>query len=492
MEDIRIEDKKMSESFEVRGYWGTNSKLNEIKTFGTLKYSKDGIVLEILGQLNENINNFYDEKFESIYGFTVKGEFISLYNCNPMSETFNAPGLTIHEYSIDSFLVGGFHSINNIYFNDSDVYLSNFNKWLDKRYISISLDNKDGIITKGSCTVDTENCKKDLFSINFENEGFIINEQFRFKNHYGLDNANLNGVGYLNFITKEVENLEYQFKNFNKIRKLISFLCNSPIYFDRIHIKADKLKDYEGNDYPEHHKLAYFFRQIGDITNNNYTVFLKYTDVKSNISHIFNKWIDNSEKIIPIFDLISSDLYMNYYEETVFLDCARALEAFHREFIDDSFEEDCAYSQKIDNYKEVLKDFISKNIDDKYQNYFSEKINYPDNINFMKRLKGILSTLNDTTKKQLIKKSGKSMSKSKSSLEIKIVSTRNYFTHKDERLKTDPNVVHDSLKLKAMSCQMKCICIILIGKYLGIDEDIIVEKLKNSSMQSIINDYWIN
>ena len=84
------------------------------------------------------------------------------------------------------------------------------------------------------------------------------------------------------------------------------------------------------------------------------------------------------------------------------------------------------------------------------------------------------------------------MSKSKSSLERKIVDTRNYFTHKDERSKSKPNVVHDSFKLKAISYLMKCICIIFIGKYIGIDEEVITEKLRNSSMQSIINDYWIN
>ncbi|ETJ01722.1 MAG: hypothetical protein Q619_VDC00080G0001, partial [Veillonella dispar DORA_11] len=200
MEDIKIKDRSMSEIFEVRGYWGINRKIDELEVFGTLKYSKDGIVLELLGKLNHKIDDFYDEKFDSIYGFTVSGEFISLYNCNPMNEKVNMPGLIIHEYSIDSFLVGGFHSINDIYFNDSDVYLSNFNKWLGKRYINISLENKDGRITKNSYTIDTESCKRNLFSINFENKSFTINEQFKFKNYHGLDNVNLNGVAYLNFI----------------------------------------------------------------------------------------------------------------------------------------------------------------------------------------------------------------------------------------------------------------------------------------------------
>ncbi|VYU19131.1 hypothetical protein [Intestinibacter bartlettii] len=492
MEDIKIKDRSMSEIFEVRGYWGINRKIDELEVFGTLKYSKDGIVLELLGKLNHKIDDFYDEKFDSIYGFTVSGEFISLYNCNPMNEKVNMPGLIIHEYSIDSFLVGGFHSINDIYFNDSDVYLSNFNKWLGKRYINISLENKDGRITKNSYTIDTESCKRNLFSINFENKSFTINEQFKFKNYHGLDNVNLNGVAYLNFITEKTENLAYQFESFNKIRKLISFLSNKPIYFDMIHIKPDQLKDYEGKEYSNHHKLAYFFRQIGDITNDNYINFLKYTDISSNINDIFNKWINNSEKIIPIYDLISADSYMNYYEETVFLDSARALEVFHRELIGDSCEEDYIYSEKINYYKNILKDFIIKDIDDEYQEYFLDRINYPDNVNFTRRLREILNILNDTTKNQFIKRNNKSLSKSKSSLERKIVDTRNYFTHKDERSKTKPNVVHNTLKLKAISSLMKCICIILIGKYIGIDEDIMVEKLKNSSMQSIINDYWIN
>lgn len=86
--------------------------------------------------------------FESIYGFTISGEFISLYDCNPLNEKVNMPGLIIHEYSIGSFLVGWFHRINDIYFNDSYVYLSNFNQWLSNRYINISLDNKYGRIIK--------------------------------------------------------------------------------------------------------------------------------------------------------------------------------------------------------------------------------------------------------------------------------------------------------------------------------------------------------
>lgn len=65
---------------------------------------------------------------------------------------------------------------------------------------------------------------KNLFTINVENKGFTINKKFRFKNHQGLNNINLNEVGYLNFITEKTENLDYQFKNFNEIRKLISYL----------------------------------------------------------------------------------------------------------------------------------------------------------------------------------------------------------------------------------------------------------------------------
>ncbi|WP_148550675.1 HEPN domain-containing protein [Paraclostridium bifermentans] len=479
MEDIMITSKKMSDTFEVRGIW--SKSLNELDKgiSGILKYSSDKITLELIGKISSgeiDLGVESDENFDgSIYGVTVKGEYITLYDCFCSKSTMHFPGIEVESYVVNSLLVGGLHNKKELVFKESSVYFSNLVEWLGRPLAKQNMHEH----MKLSYEIDRNEMNNNLMVINIPEEGITIKEGYKMTTSYNLDRIDISSDRCLSFTTCESETLEKQLDNIQKVRKLISFLMNGSVYIEKINIISSELKDYEGKSYNKNHKFSYFFNQRVECEEIKcHEQLLTYKDVKKDIEFIFNQWFKVYENICEAYDLICDYEYKKSYNENVFLNYARSIEVLHRNLMEDI--ENSSRDASIEQNCEDIINYINTNIDEKNRKYFIDRVLYQAETAFFKRVEYSCKNIDDYILEDLIKSPKKSLRKSISSFSTKVSKTRNYLTHKDSKRYADSAVIKEPINQMVVAYKIKIIVIILIGKYIGIDEVKMSKKLKNS------------
>ena len=482
MDDIKIKDKKMSDTFEVRGIWSKSIDELEKGVSGVLKYSPEKITLELLGELTTDIDNHFDG---CIYGFTVRGEYVTLYDCFRSGTESNFPGIQTELYIVNRLLVGGLHREDEILFKNSYVYFSNLVEWLGKSIVNHNVDGN----MKHTYEVDKDKIKSDLINIKIPSIGLNIQEGYTITHRSHIDKIDVISDRYFKFATDNTASLKIQLENIQKIRKLISFLIKGPIHIERIEIVPSELKDYEGKLYDKRHTYLYFAIQtVNKKILKWHEQLFTYNDISENIEDIFNKWIEGYENIGECYDLISTDMHKSEYDENVFLDCARAIEAFHRNIMEDVLKP--AKDSNIELYCEAIKSYIYDNIpEEEYREYFIDRITYEGETTFAKRITHIFECIDTDISKDIIKQRNKNLKRSISSFSTKVSKTRNYLTHKDYKKYDDPAVIKDPVKQLVTTYQMKMIVIILIGSYIGIDEIKLFEHLSRSNLYHTMKMY---
>lgn len=485
MEDIKIKSKKMSDTFEVRGIWSNSIEKLDNGISGILKYSPENITLELIGSITESLDLSEDNSFDGyIYGYTVRGEFITLYDCFCSNSESNFPGIKTEVYTVNSILVGGLHKKDEISFRNSYIYFSNLSEWLGKGIVNWNIIND----MKHVYEIDRDKIERNLISINIPSIGLTIKEGYIITQKNYVDKIDVISDRYFRFTTDASESLKIQLENMHKIKQLISFLINGPIHVEKIEIVPEELKNWEGNSYNKNHTFSYFARQsISKKVLKWHEQLFTYNDISESIEEIFNNWILNYDNIGECYDLICTNLYQNKYDENMFLDFARAMEVFHRNVLEGAMKPN--NDDKIDQCREELIKYINTNIDENYRDYFLDRILYEGEITFAKRIVNTLSELDEKIPNDIIKKKKKSIKKSINSFSIKVSKTRNYLTHKDNKKYDDSAVIKEPIKQLAVSYQMKIIVIILIGSYIGIDQTKLLEHISRSNIYRTMKMY---
>lgn len=490
MEDIKIKDKKMSDTFEVRGIWSKSIDGLHKGVSGVLKYSPGNITLELIGEISVDLDDLKDLSIDKnsfdgcIYGFTVKGEYVTLYDCFCSRLSNNFPGIKTELYVVNSLLVGGLHKKEEISFKNSYVCFSNLTEWLGKGIVDHNIEGN----MKHTYEINRDKIENNLTNINISSLGLTIQEGYTIIHKSHTDKIDVTSDRYFKFTTDDVVVLKIQLENIQKIKKLIGFLINGPIHTEKIEIVPIGMKDYKGNPYDQRHRFLYFAMQnINKKVLKWHEQLFTYDDISKNIEQIFNNWIEGYENIGECYDLINTNLYTNKYDDNVFLDCARAMEVFHRNIFGDVIKP--AKDKEIEKHCEELLKYINTNVEENYRSYFLDRILYESEPTFAKRIIHILENLDQNIPYNIVKSKGKNLKKSINSFSIKVSKTRNYLTHKDAKKYDDPAVIKEPIKLVSVTCQIKVIVIILLGSYIGIDEIKLLEHLSRSDIYRTMKMY---
>ncbi|MCU5357331.1 hypothetical protein OCA19_16100, partial [Bacillus cereus] len=134
MKSINMMNQSMIDEFEVEGLWYKPST-PEYKVHGKLLYSHKEATLNLFGSLNDDVNDlssFNDtfRTFETIYGETLEGEFVTLFNIHQTSSVARFSGYDSESYGFNFFIVGGhFANHDELVFNEAcfnSTYLESF------------------------------------------------------------------------------------------------------------------------------------------------------------------------------------------------------------------------------------------------------------------------------------------------------------------------------------------------------------------------------
>ncbi|MFS0637299.1 HEPN domain-containing protein [Mesobacillus foraminis] len=468
------------DEFQIKGYWWLPSS-NE-KVSGILFYKHDKIELELIGRLHSDDelegSRFFGRKnssHECILGFTDKGEEITLIDAINSNFSISAPGFATETYSINLFIVGGhYENSNNIMFHSMSFFPTNFTKWLGKIPFKQSHLFEDEVF-KGVEKIEFP--KPSMFSEYVKSIDSVIEETYNsyLKGDYTKDIHWLYEGG-LKIVPNDLMSLEWFEKKMFSLRNLLTLFMGIPTYFEKIIYHGDEYSLEGREDKKFRKKHALFFKQNEIRLPKKYNihdVMINYGDIKDNLGFVFNNWFSKHEDLKTVLDLYFSDFYSKMYLESKFLNAVQTLEIYHRTLGEGTIMD----YEKYEKYCLELKELIQPKFEADFVDLIEGKLTHGNEITLSKRIKALINKLSDENKRKLF---GNSDSRNK--FVQQLVDTRNYLTHYDKSNKKtvleEPNDLYIAIE------KLKGIATIIIFKELGVDEELIINKILDNKRYS--------
>ncbi|MBP1908435.1 HEPN domain-containing protein [Methanolobus bombayensis] len=407
------------DSFEMKGTWWLPTK-EEDKVSGILQFnSSDGGSLELIGsfQYETKILNSQNAlvNHDIILGL-VGGRKVTCYKCLHIEQSDNATFKVL-------FIFDGYHFFEeeDICFDEILVSYSNLDYWLSE-FPSFFNDffrkNNDGKASI-SLNCDLERKKEKLY----ESSELTLSLISKLLIKPSTRSLLLKQDSYFEFALNEAVHFNYLMEGvLFDLRNFLSLALDIPVY--PISITGKK----------KNHKITHFetkkdiYLDIKVFYETNPTlekvkdsnILFTYKDLKDKSNLCFSSWFRISKELKPIINLYCGNLYSSeMYLEFKFLGLAQAIESYHRKCFRGTYLESAEEFQEI---YFILSESIRQNVEEPVTNTFINKLGYLNQHTFKKRIRTILSCLND---KDLLKWK----SKERDSFAQYIGNHRDTFTH---------------------------------------------------------------
>ncbi len=260
-------------------------------------------------------------------------------------------------------------------------------------------------------------------------------------------------------------NYEQAMKNVSFINQLYSFLLNNILNYKELclHITNPSTQDLQ--------KVQVYFHQRIASTNSRYLI--NYNEIEDIFPRSLNEFDTLYSKLEKILSGHLNSSFKKFFEVDDFLQAARNLEVFSRNFYNVESDLPDNYSQT----KETLLENLNQIKDPDLIRFFENKISFIGEISLNKKLKKLIQSIPPELKTSLFKLPNKSPSRSIEKFCQTVADTRNYYTHGDNISKYD-NAINDMKELHTIYMKMRCLMDILILKTLKIDEEKIINTIK--------------
>jgi hypothetical protein len=411
---------------QYQGYWWIPS-LPDQKVSGNLVIQTNGeIELNTIGNLTELPQGAIADailkewsKVPVILGFSTNGKNITLVDCLCLGNKISFPGITTSKFIASTMLVGlHFQSANELKFSSIETVITGFDEWLGiyGHKVTYCLNHEDSELESAQITyrlppaIDTEIDEKLSLKVDFcVTIPAIITRDISFhqKAYLKLNSA------------KSMHLTDWQ----KLLFKLCNFLCLATN--ERVAIKSANLDTPPiiGNQTDKSISQIQTYYKSGldqpsvDKFNIQKMLFC-YEDIANEIGAILNIWLTSYTTIEPVFNLYFALIHKDdLYIENMFLNLVQGLETLHRRTTNNSVLPNSEHQERI---KRILESVSVE--DDK--TWLEERLKYSNEPPLRRRIKDLIEPF-----KELF-----GSNKIRNSLILKIVDTRNYFTHYDQSL----------------------------------------------------------
>ncbi|MTW86474.1 hypothetical protein F3157_12500 [Virgibacillus dakarensis] len=466
--DAKITKFTMLDDYEVQGvWWLPGNKKDELS--GNL-YSEGGkICLDILGSFSEFLDDDTPE-CNYIHGFTVKGEEITLIDNFKISERFNMPGIPHQRFAVNSFIVGGhFTEINQVEFKSVNVASTHLTNWFNRRPFNKEqkLDDESKMISDTTSFIKPE--------VNTFYSPYLDAE---ISSHYFFKTSG-NFVEYMSYLYTESfkitptdwKSYEWFEEKIYSLNKLLTLLINEPTHIKKVVFEGDyeNFKTPDGIQIRKKYHLYFRQRVMEEKKLEPHKMLFTFRDLKANFEKIMNNWFEREVYLKNAYNLYFSDFFnRNSDLETKFLNAAQTLEVYHRSQGYGKLFSD----EEKDNYLYIVNEAIDKLVPSEIKDEINKKLKHFNEYSLLKRLKDIVDNLNDDTLSYLFKSKGKAKS-----FMSKVVDTRNYLTHYEEKGKGRR---FKGIELYHATNLLKVLSGIQLFKELGLEEKVVLNAIKNN------------
>lgn len=512
MAGIQLLKKSLHDEFEVRGYWWIPGSKENVP--GTLIRNENGTTLEIFGKLEETnqlivrriiskeeslsgenlsleagaeteaeikIEEESDTEAEIeaekndgrlpevIWGFTEKGEEITIYSYDLANSKMNFPGFQVESYDVSEFLVGR-HVLtpNELELESVSVEFTYMAKWLEVYALHSSPIFKDGrAVGQQLQTVDPSNMNVEISAIDaiLENTG-IFNTRTDWH-----EKADLSFTSLFKLTANTSKDFEWYVDKIFSTQKLLTLLTGNSIYAKSISFKGvEETEVIVGRERQVKKDYKWFYDQINElemkekIKPHDFTI--QYPEISELFPVIVNNWFEKESYLDVVYDLFTNEFYKTMNLTSTFLNYVQAIEVYHRRSYDGKIINDADY----EIFQEMMREFIENEAPKELKPKLLGSLPYGNERTLNYRLKDLARSLQPKTKVFLFN-SGKS---APTSLFQRIIDTRNYLTHYDPNNK---NIIEVEDRYYAINI-LKAFVTVLLFKEIGMDEEFILNKLR--------------
>lgn len=442
----------MLEDFCYEGIWWLPDD-HEYKISGSLEFKAGhSITLRLSGIFRYKKGVYL--KPEIILGRTKNNEKITLFET---IETNWHRNFLSHEEPPETELLGdstfvsnyvfvGEHFTNKDRINFHSIYISftYLEQWLSPK-APLSLEFiEDGNVVKF----------KHLENYNIYINA--INSTLSIHDSLGSDgdrwtNLNLTHISYLKITPENIKELEWHMKLVYNIENLLTLLIGSPVYAKALIAEGDEIQQFKERGISKRTEIKIYSilpdpkirpeKYLWDMRS-TFPKLVNYQN-KDYLNIIINNWFDKQALLQPVCELFFSNYYNpSMYPHVCFLSLLQALEAFHRRIYGGKYLSDNEYKPICD----TIVNAIPSSIEDSFRESLRNKIIYGNEFSLRKRLLEFTKTKKVSWFELTIGKDKKLVSK--------IVATRNYLTHYDDKSKKGifeyGDILHMNEKLNAL------------------------------------------
>ena len=442
MDNMKFKDYTWNKEFEIKGYFSERSDdiVSKDNLSGILHYSPSEIVLELFGGFEEEsgISFGFGKCLEKIYGFSSNGNILILNTYGEPMVHSSSPGFPITRYRVKNF------KIYSVLYNELENYdyssealkdlineldseeikeyrfsFEHIEEWIEKSLVTVKYGEHQTIFESALSEYQPTKVLIRSLGMNFEDVAIL---------HSSYTTTSFTSDYFIKLISADL-NIRY-FDEFyqasHKFKEFIEILSNIPLSFTSIEflvlykmIDGKRMPLIKGKFFVQHSRKSQKWKSYSQQD-------ISLRALEDSFEHILNHWFDKSEELEFIVRQFSKNLHGDLYLEDQLVDAIRNLEVYSRNF--KNFKNPKCLSDVEEKARQSLFDFINTHLLEEVRRKFRNKLKFNQKEpNLAERLKNLFDSIDELNLSKIFSNSEREL------LIIKLIQTRNYYTHGDSK-----------------------------------------------------------
>jgi len=334
----------MNDSFAYKGFfWLPNFPQNKIA--GLLKYEpQEYIELDLIGTFGKDLN--IGIRHHEIVNGILGNRLVALYNVDEKYRSYNLGGSGFSNYRV-GYIFLDIHAdkISDLKFHKLTSEFDYLEEWINKNEsFKINYDQKNyevKIAYKPPTPIIANigrqlNCRLDFYS---EGPTILIGKYQK--------EAHIKQITVISIESKRKIDFDLLLEYLEHYQRFVSIAAQEPVRIKNIYfyIKSKKINE------PHKVPVVFLSKKVFRKKKDNITAadfLFTYDRIEDLYENLLNRWFAKKEKLDISLNSFFNTLYSPIFNVDIFLNTVKALEAYHREFIN----KDNVY--QIDRYAELF------------------------------------------------------------------------------------------------------------------------------------------
>ena len=456
----------LSDKFSLKGHWWLPGAPDRA-VGGTLEYDPDGDNrLDLDGTFRETPTGEYRAlSAPVVLGQSLDGKACTIVDVHETGFRPCAPGVTTSSFLYSKLFVGSeFVDPQGAVFESVLASLTDLPGWLHREPFEIESSSH---ATKTPSIVSTYKMPEEV-SIPIRSLQASIRFQSRVSTSREYQKCAVRHEEFVCIRPKKKQSLEWFLEAVFRLRMLLSLLVGRPANITAIKLctKKRKLPNLGNKLYREYLDLC--LKQVGTSVSRSLfpqEIPFAYPSIRKKIRPIFEAWYDKVELLRTTYGLyFGVTANRGTPREFQFLALIQALEAFHRATGTDKYVSDESFSPT----RAALVSAIPPSVEPDLREALKARLRYGNEFSLRKRLTLLLERLPAELRDVV--------TEANSGFVGRIVSTRNYLTHRDESQKSE---VMDRAEMFNAIEALKMVIAFLLLTETGVEQEKVVDVMLN-------------